>query len=676
MTPEVERFLDLATRELEAQPELRDEARGELMSRVNHQGMPLEMLDLGEPIGRLESTKRQRSRVRRALYLAGFLVLLMGMGVGIGFMVRNAVFLIQVQMLEHRYGLFGGGDLSKELAVEKWVKGIAPDLLFHSSISEETSALLEEYPDDRMIFAQHLLRLRRESGSSWRMTEADLARAERLDPGNGLYSYIQIDSHIDRAFGVRASSRSSLSPSVVDEAEFEKALELFSQAAGAEFFSDYSGQLRRRQLETLPRADDLMKDELHIAFSEQVLCLFNHYSGYDSRVQRIIKTKVERLVKDGDAQGLLALRDDLLGFSELLVVELQKGGVSGSGIKDWIRWNAQEILNELDTLGQTNAHADLNKMVNQLDSIEFTYQARYPGGPPSPTARLGRWQDTPAGLTRDEVVPAGRTEWALAERVMVHSLSLVGLWLVLFTAFEAFRRKRLVKGLAKGLMPLFRWSDHLWIGGLGIVFPLVWYLGITRGTPLGMYDLSFEDLNEMALVVSAIQWAGAFVMGAIAMLWATYWRWEKRGGFLCLRGGGVFAGWILALLAAASVPLAGMARFITFKDEETMAMFLVGAGGLPAMGLLWLLWIGIFNLCTPQTNALRANLVSRTVLGWYLVAGFVLVAGAELLRQEERYWMSKDTLFPTWTSETHANALEERVALEYQHELGRILGIQ
>lgn len=271
------------------------------------------------------------------------------------------------------------------------------------------------------------------------------------------------------------------------------------------------------------------------------------------------------------------------------------------------------------------------------------------------------------------MIPSGRVEWAFGERVMLHAVSLVGLWLVLFTAFEAYRRKRQVKGLAKGLMPLFRWNDHLWIAGLGIVLPLVWYLGLTRLTPLEMHDLSLDD-DEIAVLVSSIQMLGAFFMGAIAMLWATYWRWEKRGGFLCLRGGGVFVGWIMALLSAAAIPAAGWAKFISFKDDESMAFYLVGAAGLVAMGLLWLLWIGILNLCTPQANALRANLVSRTVLAWYLVASFCLVIGAELLRQEERYWMNKDSLFPTWTSETHMNGLEERVALEYQRELERILG--
>ncbi len=72
----MERFLELATRELESKPELREEAKGELMSRINHQGMPLEMLDLSKPIARLEGAKKPRNVVRRSLYVAALLVLL------------------------------------------------------------------------------------------------------------------------------------------------------------------------------------------------------------------------------------------------------------------------------------------------------------------------------------------------------------------------------------------------------------------------------------------------------------------------------------------------------------------------------------------------------------------------------------------------------------------------
>jgi hypothetical protein len=36
----------------------------------------------------------------------------------------------------------------------------------------------------------------------------------------------------------------------------------------------------------------------------------------------------------------------------------------------------------------------------------------------------------------------------------------------------------------------------------------------------------------------------------------------------------------------------------------------------------------------------------------------------------ERYWFAKDPLFPAWTSKTHVNALEERVAKEIPELLG------
>ncbi len=74
--------------------------------------------------------------------------------------------------------------------------------------------------------------------------------------------------------------------------------------------------------------------------------------------------------------------------------------------------------------------------------------------------------------------------------------------------------------------------------------------------------------------------------------------------------------------------------------------------------------IGVLNLCTPKANALRANLVSRTVLGWYMAGALSVLAAMLWLQASERHWMKADQLFPTWTSETHANALEERNAME------------
>ncbi|MFC7337557.1 hypothetical protein ACFQY0_10245 [Haloferula chungangensis] len=280
MTPEVERFLELATRELESQPELREEAKGELMARVNHQGMPLEMLDLSEPIARLEGVKKRKRWLRRTLHVVGLMLLLLVIGLGVGLLVRNTVFLVQAQMMGSRYGVLGGVP-AEDLGVGRWVRRTAPELPFSSQESAELAALLARNPGDRTIFPQYLLRLEREQGAGWAMSAEDVERAKHLDPENGFYSFVQIDSHLNRAFGGRASSRTSPpSSSVVsDEAEFAKALELFSEAANAEYFSDYSGDLRRKQLAAFPRAEGFLEDALHEMFTEQVIQLFGNYTS-------------------------------------------------------------------------------------------------------------------------------------------------------------------------------------------------------------------------------------------------------------------------------------------------------------------------------------------------------------------------------------------------------------
>ncbi len=74
MTPELDRFLEMTTRPLEAFPAERDEAKGELMGRVDHAGVPYEMLDLRAPLERLEATPPRPPWPRRTALLAALVV--------------------------------------------------------------------------------------------------------------------------------------------------------------------------------------------------------------------------------------------------------------------------------------------------------------------------------------------------------------------------------------------------------------------------------------------------------------------------------------------------------------------------------------------------------------------------------------------------------------------------
>lgn len=85
---------------------------------------------------------------------------------------------------------------------------------------------------------------------------------------------------------------------------------------------------------------------------------------------------------------------------------------------------------------------------------------------------------------------------------------------------------------------------------------------------------------------------------------------------------------------------------------------------MAACGLLWLLWHGIMTLFTPRSGALRPNLTMRAVLPWAMAGVATLLVSTAIATAMERYWYAKDPLFPAWTSKTHVNALEERVAKE------------
>ncbi|MEM9237254.1 MAG: hypothetical protein AAGB14_10785, partial [Verrucomicrobiota bacterium] len=81
MTPEIERFADLATRPLKGRPDREAEAKTELFARISHIGAPLDMIDLSVPVARLEQVQPPKPWPRRVAMLAVSLVLLIATAV-------------------------------------------------------------------------------------------------------------------------------------------------------------------------------------------------------------------------------------------------------------------------------------------------------------------------------------------------------------------------------------------------------------------------------------------------------------------------------------------------------------------------------------------------------------------------------------------------------------------
>jgi hypothetical protein len=269
----------------------------------------------------------------------------------------------------------------------------------------------------------------------------------------------------------------------------------------------------------------------------------------------------------------------------------------------------------------------------------------------------------PLNLTLEEAIPSRRVELSFIDRIVATSFSSLTLVFAGIVAFETCRRSRIVKGMARGLIPLFRSEDHAWIAALGIALPWLWWWAITRMSPLGWREGGFEE--PWATLVWTLQFAAALVFAAVMLIQTARWRWGTRGGFLGLGVPMPWIGWGVAALTALAIPAAGSLRYFvdSLSDDET-GFFLLGVAGMVACGNLWLLWQGVMTLFTPRSGALRPNLTMRVTLPWAMTGVATLLAGVVVSAMMERHWFAKDPLFPASTSKTHVNALEERLARE------------
>ena len=102
MTPEIERFVELASRPLEGCPEERERAKSELFGRLGHQGIPMELLDLAGPVGRLEEKVPRRPGPRRIMVITCLALLLLMGGWLVGGFAHQVVMVFQAQMLPTR----------------------------------------------------------------------------------------------------------------------------------------------------------------------------------------------------------------------------------------------------------------------------------------------------------------------------------------------------------------------------------------------------------------------------------------------------------------------------------------------------------------------------------------------------------------------------------------------
>lgn len=644
MTPEIDRFLKLATRSLQDQAELRDEAETELMSRLGQGGVPLDLIDVADLSARLEEKAPVDPVRRRLLIAAAFLVaLFVGIrSVGVDLLDVASVAYSQNLLWQQiddpnlHFPISGTGVEAQVTEVlGTWMRVGTVDLpLSGRRGDQETAVLRQRHPEDLGILQEHLARRSREAAEF--MTGEERAMVQRLDPDNALWPLMEM-----RWLERRIEFRSNAGLGKMTNEEAEQCHRLLSRAAASPRLVNHAIGLLARQKAALPTAKgvaDVVRAESMAGFVTEASSppIFWGYRSEEWLSVRLTDLSPHR------AQ-ILRLRDELLAVEKLRCA------------------------------GPESAVQDLSRNHVFMDNA-YQHYARHLGPDvaltayPQPNQYLpwperqhaGVWMRgtrlLPTDLTEEEMKPLRMAELFLFDRFLVWLCAGLLGFVAFVTLLESIRRKRVVKALARGLMPLLTRRDHLWIGGLGIGLPWLWYLFVTMILPCsGAWAGSDEEM-----VIKIMQGGLAVVMSMILIIHASEWRWAKRAASLGLDSGLRIFGWLAAALTALAILAAGLYPHLENAAVHVDEPYLLGCAGAGATGGLWLLWVAIRNLFTGSRASLRPNAISRTALSWMLVGLATLLISAGILQALEGWWIKREPLLRLETSRTFVNALSER----------------
>lgn len=675
MTPELEKFITLATRPLEGRDEQRDEARGELMARLGQRGVPVEMIDVSGPTGRLASARPFPEMWRRGIVLGSLLLLV---GLFLFGLWRDGAMLARTIYASNLSWKVRSSQIAPATRFEfffyDWLDRRAPDLPI-SGREGELEALRRENPEDLALLQEALVRRSIRHDEFMTAAERDLVR--RLDPDNALWPTLEMNWEFHKAVGEDPYDGfyygSSHSP---DPTASERGWKRYAEVVKLDRFHSYGLELAMRQGEAYAEKDSVLDGLIRLEMLRVPRVTRSRMRYYFSGSGRAgfggaLIQKIDDLRKGERREELRDLYHD---WRQAHLRRIDAAHPDG--------WALQAFSEDISAAAGhfASAFAALDMKLEEKEAGDISARAA-PGGHHAYTSpgaeagmrlQAGSWGGVNA--TPEEMRPGRMADMAMFHRLLSWPLVLIALAFVLMWGFEACRRSPTVKGTARGLTPLLTRFDHILIGVLGILVPWVYWWVLTRFTPVGISDKVFAD-DEWIALAWVLQIAIGMVLGLVALTHVVQWRWAKVGGFLGLAGHVPWLGWVVIALVAASLPAAGLIRFLPLTGDDEKGFFLLGCAATGSIGLLWLLWVGIMNLCTSRGGALRPNLVARTMITWSLAGFASLLLAVGFLRMAEGWWYRQDPLLPGGTSEHYVNALEEREVMQHVKQIRETLDV-
>jgi hypothetical protein len=599
-------FIELALRNLQPGTPARELARGELMDRLAHAAPAAVDDTLEEATARLE--RRAPKPIQQAALVLGGLLVLLAALVPLWHDAYS-----ELKQLNPHYGFLGHGARHQREMEERLSKGMNSEqrlFLFANTRSADIPELADwqqsferEMPSDPAWLEEAILTS--ESPNPLLLESLDRAGAS-LEPDNGFWNLL--------------------------EAIHSKRTSPFFEAFTKPRIESHLPARTKRRLEMLGRPRTLAEQVERGSF------IFRQRSWPDLEISKYI-------IARGGESG-----------AENWAAYMKIWEDSAFRLPPW--GNRYAELRRLSELGEvaailegrardTRQWADEERLKRVQKALRLLYAFSPGPGSGATTSNFRREassitrnnadQAAPGTFTAEDFTPGRLAEHALADRYMVYSASTILALFAVFAAFEGWRRLLPRRGLAAGLIRLFRPVDAAWVAALGVMLPFAWHIGVTRFTPLGCRHIGLMEWDMMP----AMQQAGGSLAFGVCMLQQTLrWRLAKRMGVIGLRAPRLWVGWAIAAVAALFVPLIGIAGILTRHQEP----FLILGSAMLGIPLLWIIWRAGMTALQTQETAFEGILLSRLLVPAYTAAAAVLLLAVVPLQKEERAWVARDTL--------------------------------
>ena len=474
-----------------------------------------------------------------------------------------------------------------------------------------------------------------------------LEAAARIDPDNGWFLAMAAGGPVESA--VIAEKQSSKEQkefktkvwTIRDRTQLDASLTLIRQAMEKPRFKSYELELMQQRVPLLPERHDWISQIPPIAYAASQTTSVIHLR----RLMDAMAAEAQECAARKDVEGFqqlvgdwqrLAKRSTENGFTlvELLVAKVIYLGPAGNFRDAAQALGLDEQAAYFDRIHEQRKADKEFRNTSKRDSPQDQLAERKGSILTSLTLPMvARQVKSPPPLAAADLTPGRYADHALLARAVT-----VPAWLLLgvcagLAALHRFRQAPMFRLLSIRMTDLLRASDWIMILAGGILVPVLWYLAITRLTPLSAREWS---MRSSAFIQPVSQYGSMLLMMIILPPVIAAWRLGRRDKVFGLGTRFQWLGW----LACAAAALATLTSGAMMLRPGNLLFYLTFA--LLGLAVLWPIVGFLRNLFGKHPHALRRSTIARAVIPAWIFGMLVLAVSIPFHHADERKWIQRD----------------------------------